>query len=445
MSNGAICAGARQDRSSPYKSIRHVALAGNILLAGYVMGFGVWSAFAPLESAAVAPGVLEAETSRKTLQHLEGGIVREILVTDGDLVKAGQPLIRLDMTKARAERESLRGQYWDAKAREARLLAERSGAERMHIGSEFEANLAESPDLTTVVSGHQEILESRREVFRSQAALIDEKIAQVEKEIAGLSAQEAAATKRAEIAYRELAAVQTLVEKGLERRPRLLVLEREIAELEGRVGELRAQISRARQAISEAKTTLLNLSNNRQNEVAQQLRETQNLILVLGERLRAVEDQLARTELRAPEAGVVTDLRVRTPGGVIGAGAPVMDLIPQGDELVVTARVRPEDIDVVHAGLSADVHVLAYSQRRVPSLSGVVSYVSADRLLDKRTDQPYYAARITVEHGPAQMAEEVKLVAGMPAQVLIKTGRSTAAIYALRPLLDSFRSAFRED
>jgi HlyD family secretion protein len=146
--------------------------------------------------------------------------------------------------------------------------------------------------------------------------------------------------------------------------------------------------------------------------------------------------------VKAPEDGVVTDLRVHTPGGVLGAGAPVMDLVPRQDRLIVTARVRPEDIDVVRPGLDADVNLLPYNQRRVPRLHGTVAHVSADRLLDKRTDQPYYATKIRVQDSPI---EGVRVVPGMPAQVFIKTGRGTVALYALKPLLDSFNSAFRED
>ncbi|HJY90274.1 MAG TPA: HlyD family efflux transporter periplasmic adaptor subunit, partial [Candidatus Acidoferrum sp.] len=205
-----------------------------------------------------------------------------------------------------------------------------------------------------------------------------------------------------------------------------------------------AQISRAEQVIGESQATLLKLESDRQNEIAQSLREAQNQIFQVRERLQAAEDQLSRTAVRAPEEGVITDLRIHTPGGVIGAGAPLMDLVPRQDRLIVTARVRPEDIDVVRPGLSADVNLLPYNQRRVPPLEGSVTHVSADRLVDKRTDQPYYAAKVRVHQRVAGI-HGVQIVPGMPAQVLIKTGSGTVALYALRPLLDSFNNAFRED
>ena len=377
-------------------------------------------------------------SSRKTIQHLEGGIIREILVADGDVVRSGQTLISLEDTKARSEVDSLQGQLWDATAREARLLAEQQGEERVS----FPPN--ESPAAAAVLARQKDIFETRRQVFQSQVAVIREKRSQVEREIVGLKAQASASAQRAAIVREEAAMVAELVSKGLERRPRYLNLQRETADIDGRRGEIAAQISRAEQVISESQATLLKLESDRQNEIAQSLREAQNQIFQLRERLRAADDQLSRTQVKAPEDGVVTELRVHTPGGVIGAGVPLMDLVPLQDRLIVTARVRPEDIDVVRPGLKADVHLLPYNQRRVPRLEGIVTHVSADRLVDKRTDQPYYAAKIRVQD-PRVTEGRVQIIPGMPTQVFIKTGHGSVALYALRPLLDSFDNAFRED
>jgi len=424
--------------------LRGVTRTGNLLVGCFVLGLGTWSIFAPLESAAIAFGTVESESSRKTIQHLEGGIIRKILVADGDVVRAGQTLISLEDTKARAEVQSLQGQLWDATAREARLQAEQHGHQRVSFPAELEMMQNESPSVAAVLAAQQSIFETRRQVFQSQAAVNREKKSQVEKEIEGLRAQESAASRRVEIVREEAATVAILVNKGLERRPRLLNLEREMADIEGRRGEIVAQISRAEQVIKESQATLLKLESDRQNEIAQSVREAQNQIFQIRERLQAAEDQLLRTAVKAPEDGVVTELRIHTLGGVIGAGAPLMDLVPRQDRLIVTARVRPEDIDVVRPGLSADVHLLPYNQRRVPRLQGTVTHVSADRLVDKRTDQPYYAAKIRVHPGIAGI-NGVQIIPGMPAQVFITTGRGTVALYALRPLLDSFNNAFRED
>jgi HlyD family secretion protein len=218
-----------------------------------------------------------------------------------------------------------------------------------------------------------------------------------------------------------------------------------MADVEGRRGEIAAQISRAEQVINESNATRYKLESDRQNDIAQSLREAQNQIFQLREKLLSAEDQLSRTEVKAPEDGVVTDLRIHTPGGVIAAGAPLLDLVPRQDQLIVTARLRPEDIDVVYPGLMAEVHLLPYNQRRVPRLKGTVMHVSADRLVDKRTDQPYYVAKIRVQDPEAAGHDAIKIIPGMPAQVFIKTGRGTVALYALKPLLDSFNRAFRED
>jgi HlyD family secretion protein len=425
--------------------LRGVTWTGNLLVGCFVLGLGAWSSFAPLESAAIALGTVESESSRKTIQHFEGGIIREILVADGDVVHAGQTLISLEDTKARAEAQSLQGQFWDATAREARLLAEQRGDERVSFPAKLEMAQNANPSVAAVLAGQQSIFETRRQVFQSQAAVNREKRSQVEKEIEGLRAQEGAASWRIEIVREEVTTVATLVSKGLERRPRLLNLQREMADIEGRRGEIVAQISRAGQVINESQATHLKLENDRQNEIAQSLREAQSQIFQIRERLQSADDQLLRTAVKAPEDGVVTDLRIHTPGGVVGAGAPLMDLVPRQDRLIVTARVRPEDIDVVRPGLSADVNLLPYNQRRVPRLKGTVTHVSADRLLDKRTDQPYYAAKIRVQDPRIAEIDGIRIIPGMPAQVFIKTGRGTVALYALKPLLDSFNNAFYED
>jgi len=443
-----ICEGPRCLESAPpalCDRLRGVTWSGNLLVCCFVLGLGAWSTFAPLESAAIAFGTVESESSRKTIQHLEGGIIRAILVADGDAVRAGQTLISLEDTKARAEAQSLQGQLWDATAREARLQAEQHAEERVSFPAMLEMARNASPSVAAVLAGQQSIFETRRQVFQSQAAVNREKRSQVEKEIEGLRAQESAASRRIEIVREEAATVAMLVSKGLERRPRLLNLERETADIEGRRGEVVAQISRAEQVINESQATLLKLENDRQNEIAQSLREVQNQIFQIRERLQAADDQLLRTAVKAPEDGVVTDLRIHTPGGVVGAGAPLMDLVPRQDRLIVTARVRPEDIDVVRPGLSADVNLLPYNQRRVPRLKGTVAHVSADRLVDKRTEQPYYAAKIRVQDPRIAEIDGIRIIPGMPAQVFIKTGRGTVALYALKPLLDSFNNAFHED
>jgi len=235
------------------------------------------------------------------------------------------------------------------------------------------------------------------------------------------------------------------VKKGLERKTSVLNLAREKADLDGQLGETIAQMSRAYQVINEAQANLVKLESDRQNEIAKELRETENQLFLLSERYRAINDQLIRTDIKAPENGIVMDLRIHTTGGVIGAGEPLLDLVPQDGNMIVSAHVRPEDINLVRPGLNAQVHLLPYDQRRVPLLEGQVTYVSADRLIDKQTGQPYYAATIRVTDDELMQAGDVEMIPGMPVQALIETGESSVALYAVRPLLDSFHRAFREN
>src|ERR1700739_2127866 len=407
--------------ATPRTALRGITLVGNFLVLCFVLGLGTWSSFAPLESAAIASGVVEPESSRKTIQHLEGGIVRNILVSDGDVVHSGQTLITLDDTRARAEVESLRAQLWDAMAREARLLAEQQERDRVAFPPALQAIAEQNSVVAALLSAQRDIYQTRHEVFESQLAIITQKKSESMEEIQGLKAQAAAAAQRSAIVGEELSMVADLVEKGLERRPRLLNLQREMADIEGRRGEIAAQISRAEQVANESNATRYKLESDRQNDIAQSLREAQNQKFQLREKLLCAEDQLSRTEVKSPEDGVVTELRIHTPGGVIGAGAPLLDLVPRQDRLIVTARLRPEDIDVVYPGLKAEVHLLPYNQRRVPRLKGTVMQVSADRLVDKRTDEPYYATKIRVED-PRIAERHIKIIPGMPAQVFITTG-----------------------
>jgi HlyD family secretion protein len=428
---------------NPLARCRSLVLAGTALVGVFIAGFGVWSAYAPLESAAMAPGMVVAESSRKTIQHLEGGIIAEILVKDGDQVKAGQTLVRLDDTKARTTLLALKGQLWDGRAREARLFAERDQAAQIAFPSELLQHRDE-PAVAAAIAGQQKIFETRRSLLQSKIDATRERINQVREEIVGHQAEEAAAQRRLVLIAEEIKGVQELVAKGLERKPRLLQLQRDLADIEGRRGDIIAQIAKARQTIAESEVNILTIRNDSQKEVADELRETQKKLHEQGEQAEAAANVMARTDIKAPEDGVVTDLKVHTPGGVINQGEPLMDLVPSSDRLVIEAQVRPEDIDRVHEGLPAQVRLLPYKQRRTPPFDATVTYVSADRLIDKKNNQPYFAARLRLDEKQLAQAVDVTLVPGMPSESMIKTGETTVALYALSPILDSFHRSFRE-
>ncbi|MBV8652154.1 MAG: HlyD family type I secretion periplasmic adaptor subunit [Alphaproteobacteria bacterium] len=428
---------------TPIPHIRPLILAGAAIVGVFVLGAGVWAALAPLESAAHAPGVVEVESSRKTVQHLEGGIIGAILVQDNDRVVAGQPLIRLDDTKARTTLAALQGQLWDAQASEARLIAERDGAPAPTYPQSLMAR-ASDPEIALVLAGQDKIFETRRSLQKSKTDLIQQRIAETNEEIVGLQAQEASDRQRIALINEEIYGLKQLVDKGLERKPRLLALQRDLAEIEGKRGDTLAQIARAQENIAESRVSILNQQNDMQNEVASSLRDTQKKIHELDEQIQAAQDVLSRIEVRAPEDGIVTDLKVHTPGGVVTAGEPLLDLVPPTDRLVIQAQVRPEDINLVRAGLPALVRLTPYKQRRTPPLEATVEYVSPDRLVDKHTNQPYYAAKVRVDEEKLKKVIGIEMIPGMPAEVSIKTGESTVAMYALSPVLDSFRRAFRE-
>ncbi|KAB0268865.1 HlyD family type I secretion periplasmic adaptor subunit [Microvirga brassicacearum] len=430
---------------TPLQRLRFLAASAFAIVGVFVVGFGVWATQAPLESAAVAGGAIEAESSRKTIQHLEGGIIGRILVADGDEVAAGQALIHLDDTGAHATVQVLQGQLWNAQAQEARLLAERDARNEVEFPFVFMQRKPNDPDLASIMNGQIKIFETRRKLQASRIEVIEQRKAQTEREIVGLRFQEQAAAKRASIIKEEIAVVAPLVTKGLQTRPRLLQLEREQAEIDGRLGGTQAQISRAEQSIGESQAMILKLESDYYSEIAQGLRDTQGQIFQLLERLQAAQDVLARTKIRAPEAGIITDLRIHTPGGVVAAGEPLLDLVPRQDRLIVRAQVKPEDIDLVRPGLEARIRLLSYKHRRVPPVDGVLTYVSADRLVDKQTERAYYTAQIRIDPTSLRGLPEVKIIPGMPVEVLIKTGQFTVAHYVLRPFLDSFNRAFRED
>jgi HlyD family secretion protein len=428
--------------ATPMPRIRNLVLAGGLIGGVFVLGGGVWATLAPLESAVSSSGVVEVESSRKTVQHLEGGIVGAILVRDGEKVTAGQPLIRLDDTKARTTLGALQGQMWDAQAREARLIAERDGADRPSYPESL-TRRANEPGVAAVIAGQDKVFQTRRELQGSKIDMIRKRMLATDQEIVGLRAQEAAATQRTALINEEIKGIKELVAKGLERKPRLLGLQRDLADIEGRHGDIVAQIARAQQTIAESQVNIINTRNDAQNEVAGQLSDTQKQTHELGQQMQAATDVLARIDIRAPQDGVVTDLQIHTPGGVITAGEKLLDLVP-GDKVIVSVQIRPEDIDVVRTGLPALVRLLPYKTRRTPPIDAKLIYVSADRLVDKATNQPYYAGKIRVDEDKLAALGDVEMLPGMPAEVSIKTGKTTPAVYALSPILDSFHRAFGE-
>ncbi|HKY93864.1 MAG TPA: HlyD family type I secretion periplasmic adaptor subunit [Kiloniellales bacterium] len=425
-------------------AIRATVVAGVVLAATFFIGLGGWAAVAPLSSAAIAPGEVRVESHRKTVQHLEGGIVRELLVRDGDRVSAGQILLQLDDTQTAATLQILQSQHDELRALEARLLAERQATVELLFPSDLAARRTEAA-VASALEGQERLFRQRRQQLRQQLDIIDQQIGQLEAQIQGAEAQLSALDQQLALARSEVELFAGLVEEGLAPKPRLLAVQGQVASLEGSRGEQLGRIAEAEQAIAEARLRAAELQSQSSSEVESQLFETQAKLAEVEGKLEAASDQNSRMLVTAPVDGQVVNLRVHTMGGVVEPGQALLDIVPEDDTLVIDARVQPADIDVVHAGLAAQVALTAYKRGLVPLLDGEVVSLSADAIRNEEDDSVYYAASISIAKDQLARLENVQLYPGMPVEVLILTGRRTALDYALGPLAQSFHWAFREE
>lgn len=418
--------------------------AGVLIIVLFFGGFGAWAGLAPLASSAMAPGSIRVEGNRKTLQHLEGGIIQELLVKEGDVVQRDQVLIRLDRTAAQSRFETVRHQYDLLKASEARLLAEQARSDRLIFPQEL-LDRRDEPRIATILGGQEQIFATRRQSYKGQNEILEARIDQLRSQASGLRAQQASAERQLELIRKEQATVADLVRKGLEREPRLLDLQRRAAALEGARAESLADIARVQQTVGETELQILSLTNDQAEKVAAELKDTQADLAKAEEELGAAADVLRRREIRAPIAGTVFNLRYFTPGGVISPGTPILDIVPSDDRLLVEAQLSPLDIDVVRPGLLAEIRLSAYKQRRMPIIDGRLIQVSADRMVSEKDGSSYYKALVEVDPKElAELEEPVELYPGMPAEVMIKTGQRTFFQYLTSPIHDSFTRAFHE-
>jgi HlyD family type I secretion membrane fusion protein len=425
--------------------IRRPVLWGAAVLFVFVGGFGGWAALAPLSSAAVASGHAVIDSERKTVQHLEGGIVDRILVREGEQVTAGQPLVRLDTTQALATWNIESGKLTAERALAARLVAERDGRGNIDFSPALEQAARTDAATRAVLDGQETIFMTRRQALDGQRQILTERTGQLRSQIEGLRAQEEAAREQLVLIEEEVADVRGLVEKGLERQSRLRGLEREVAGLNGQLGQLDSDIAKAEQGIGETRLQIIDLDNRRAEEVVRELRETETRIADLLERVRAAEDVLARRDILAPVEGSVVNLHTVTRGGVVAPGDTLMEIVPEEDKLNIQVQVRPTDIDRVHAGLPAKVDLTAFKTWMTPRLDGELVYVSADSLYDQQDETEYYDARIEVDRHELERYDDVHLYPGMPVRAMVVTGERTLLEYLVQPVLDSFTVAFRED
>ncbi len=406
---------------------------------------GLWCATAPLDSAAVAPGQVVIHSSKKAIQHLEGGIVDAIYVHEGERVKAGQKLIRLHETASKAKLQAFKSQYFTARATETRLLAERDGKDIIDLAAMPFAAATHSAAETEILKNQEQIFRARMAANRSQVEIVQQKIAQHRQQIRGLNDQVAAQTRQLALLQQEIGPVRRLLAKGYSSKPRLLNLEQRTEELFGARAQNQAAIAQTEQAIAEAELQIVNFRQQTMAETVKELKDTQLQISELDEQIRTSTDVLDRVGVVAPLDGYVTGLNVHTLGGVISPGETLMNIVPTGDRLIVEAQVAPNDIDLVRPGLIAHVRLSAYKTRHMPLVDGTVATVSADKITDPKTGAGYYTARIEVDAKQLAALKNVKLTPGMPTEVLIVTGSRTLLAYLFDPFSETLRKSFRED
>ncbi|MBV6632843.1 MAG: HlyD family type I secretion periplasmic adaptor subunit [Alphaproteobacteria bacterium] len=406
-------------------------------------GFMTWGFAARLDSAAYATGVIAVESKRKTIQHLEGGIIREIAVREGQLVKGGDVLIVLDDTQTRVNLDVIEGQLYVMQARRARLIAELEDAELINF-PETLLSARGDPDVEEALINQTDLFTARRDAYRTQISLLNSKVVELEEQIGAFRAQSSAAVEQLRLIGEEIEAVSVLLEKGLETKPRLLALQRAASQLRGQRGELEGRIAQSRESIGATQLEIIDLENQRRTDIVNDLDGVQTSIADLTDRATAARDVLSRGVILAPEDGIVTDLQVTTTGGVVTPGQELLDLVPREDRLVIDARLNPDRINSVHPGLQAQVQLPSFSRRRVPLLPAQVTHVSADQLQDPQGN-PYFAVKVELtEDFHAALPEFVELVPGMPANVLIALGERQAIDYILSPIMDAASLAMRE-
>jgi HlyD family secretion protein len=427
---------------APKPRTRVPVMIGYAILLVFCLGLGSWAAVTPLAEAAIAPGVIKVEGTRRTIQHFEGGIVRELLVRDGAEVRRGQVLMRLDQPQALQQTETLRSQRWALLAQDARLVAELDGATDIAFPPELAgANAARATD---AINGQRALFEARRIALETQLTVLGARIEQFEATIRSAQSQREAQTRMLALLKAEEQNTDTLLRQGLARLPQLLAIQRQVASVEGNIADIGSQIERSRAQIAESEREMRRLRDTRAQEVSAEMREVRVRLAEAEERLRAAEDVSTRLEIVAPEDGTVLNQRFFTVGAVVRPGDPVFDLVPRGDRLVAEVNVQPNDIESIHPGLMAEVRLPGFKQRLVPFLHGHVTFVASDVTNDERRGLSYYRVNIEIDDAQLAALEGVQLRPGMMVEAMIQTGSRSFGRYLMQPVLDSFHRSFRE-
>ena len=424
------------------RSLRHHLIGGIVIALVLTGGIGGWAATTELSGAVTASGSVVVDSSVKKVQHLTGGIVGELLVREGDHVRAGDTLVRLDETALRAGLAIYAKGLDEMRARKARLSSERDGAEQIVVPPELLDN--PSTEFITALDSKRRLFELRAAARRGQKSQLRQRIAQLEDEIRGYAALQEAKAEEIELIQRELTGVRTLWEKNLIQMSRLTVLEREAARLKGELAQSIASTAQVRGKVTEIELQIIQIDQDLSSEVAKELREIDGKIGEFIERRIAAQDQLKRVDIRAPQNGIVHQLSVHTVGGVVSPAEPVMLIVPEADLLTVDAKISPADIDQLHVGQAASLRFSAFNQRTTPEIQGTISRISADVTSDQRTGQSFYTARVAITAEELARLGGARLLPGMPAEIFAKTYDRSVLSYFIKPLSDQIVRAFRE-
>ncbi len=425
------------------RSIRKHVIAGLVVVAVVAGGFGGWASTVEISGALIAPGQIVVETNVKKVQHPTGGVIGELLARDGDVVKEGQILVRLDDTVTKANLAIVTKNLDAALARAARLQAEQRGLDKVTFPPELLAR-ANDPDVANVMASERKLFDVRVNGRAGQKAQLRERIRQLNEQIDGVTAQENAKAQEIALVQQELTGVRDLYDKHLVQISRLTSLERDVARLNGERAQYIASRAEAKGKITETELQIIQIDKDMVSEVSKDLRETNDKIGELIERKVTAQDQLRRVDIRSPQDGVVEQSTVHTVGGVINAGDAIMLIVPQTDDLQVEAKVNPQDIDKLQVGQKTLLRLSAFDQRTTPELNGVVSRVSPDVATDQRTGQTYYTIRVSMPPQEVARLGEVRLIPGMPVEAFVQTGDRTLMSYLMKPLHDQLMRAFRE-
>jgi HlyD family secretion protein len=418
-------------------------VAGLAIVMVLAFGVGGWAGTMKLSGAIIAPGQIVVDSNVKKVQHPTGGIVGELLVHDGDRVKAGQILVRLDDTVTRANLAIVTKGLTELTARKARLESERDNADNVKFPPELLAQ-ANNPDVASIMDGERKLFELRRSARIGQKEQLRQRIEQLKEQIRGFQAQKDSKEKQIQLINREAAGVEDLWKNKLVPLTKLTELQREAARLDGEAGQLIAQTAEASGKISETELQIIQIDRDLGSEVAKETREIDSKIGEFIERKVTAEDQLKRVDIRAPQDGMVFQSAVHTVGGVITAGDAIMLIVPDADKLSVESRVNPQDIDQIQIGQSTVLRLSTLNQRSTPELVGKVTRIAADASTDQRTGQSYFLIRIAMPPEEIVKLGDIRLLPGMPVEAFVQTGERTMISYLTKPLRDQLNRMFRE-